>query len=102
MRDDAWFTHHRARIMIFFRQLVFPKLQSLPGPGLAARTVRVQTGGNDADLAEAMIKDHEAVVKTNVTIGQFQIIRRPARQFWLREIFQVVTPKSKRAAERKR
>ena len=49
-----------------------------------------------------MIKDHQAVVKTNMAIGQFQIVHRPARQFRLGEIFQVVAPVTERAAERKR
>ncbi len=49
-----------------------------------------------------MVEDDEAVVKTGVAVGQFQIIHRAAREFWLGKIFQVVAPVTKRAAERKR
>ena len=49
-----------------------------------------------------MVEDDEAVVKTDVAIGQFQIVDRAARQFRLGEIFQVVAPVAERAAERKR
>ena len=49
-----------------------------------------------------MIEDDQAVVKTDVAVGQFQIIDGAAREFWFGEIFQVVTPVAKRAAERKR
>ena len=49
-----------------------------------------------------MVEDDEAVVETDVAVGQFQIVDGAAREFGFGEIFQVVTPAAKRAAERKR
>ena len=49
-----------------------------------------------------MVEDDEAVVKADVAVGQFQIVDGAAGEFWLSEIFQVVAPVTKCAAERKR
>ena len=49
-----------------------------------------------------MIKDDEAVVETDVAVGQFQIADGSAREFRLGEVFQVVAPETEAAAERKR
>ena len=49
-----------------------------------------------------MIKDNEAVVETNVAIGQLKIVGGAAREFGFGEIFKVVTPVSKTAAQRER
>ena len=48
-----------------------------------------------------MIEHDQAVVKTNVAIGQFEVVDGAAREFRLGEIFQVVAPIAKTAAERK-
>ncbi len=47
-----------------------------------------------------MVEDNQAVVKSDVTVGQFQIVDGAAREFGFGEIFQVVAPVTKRAAER--
>ena len=49
-----------------------------------------------------MIEHDQAVVKTDVAVGQFEIVDGAAREFRLGEIFQVVTPITETAAERKR
>ena len=49
-----------------------------------------------------MIEHHQAVVKTRVAIGQFQIIDGPARQLRLHEILQIIAPIAEAAAQRKR
>ena len=49
-----------------------------------------------------MIKHHQAVIKADVAIGQFEVIDGAAREFRLGEIFQIVTPVTETAAERKR
>ncbi len=49
-----------------------------------------------------MVENHQTVVKTDVAIGQFQIVDGAARQFRLGEIFQIVTPVTEAAAQRKR
>ena len=49
-----------------------------------------------------MIEDHEAVVKAHVAIRQFEIVHRPAREFRLGEILQVVTPVAEAAPKRER
>ena len=48
-----------------------------------------------------MVENDKAVVKAGVAIGQFQIVHGAAREFRLGEIFQVVAPIAKTAAERK-
>ena len=48
-----------------------------------------------------MIENGEAVVKADVAIGQFQIVDGAAQQFRLGEVFQVVAPETKAAAQRK-
>ncbi len=49
-----------------------------------------------------MVEHNEAVVKSDVAIGQFQIVDGAAREFRLGEILQVVAPETKAAAQRKR
>ena len=46
-------------------------------------------------FAELMIEDDEAVVKSDVAVGQFQIVDGAAREFRFGEIFQVVAPVTK-------
>ena len=49
-----------------------------------------------------MVKHHQAVVKTHVAIGQFQVVDGAAREFRFDEIFQLVSPAAETAAERER
>ena len=42
-----------------------------------------------------MIEHNQAVVESNVAVGQFQVVHRAAREFRLGEIFQVVAPITK-------
>ena len=48
-----------------------------------------------------MIEDNQTIVKTDVAVGQFQIVDGAAREFRLGKVFQVVAPAAERAAERK-
>src|SRR6266849_9416609 len=48
-----------------------------------------------------MIEDHQAVVETDVALGQFKIIDRPADQPRLDKVLQIVSPVAEAAAERK-
>src|SRR5882757_3925612 len=68
---------------------------------LTARTIVAKSGGDNADFTKAMVEDDEAVVEADVAVGQFQVVDGAARQFGFGEIFQVVAPVAKRAAERK-
>src|SRR5437867_816738 len=49
-----------------------------------------------------MIEHDQAVVKTDVAIGRFEIVDSATREFWLGEVFQIVTPVAKAATKRKR
>src|ERR1043165_8697430 len=69
---------------------------------LVARPIGTQAGRDNPGLAQAMIENHEAVVKTHVAIGQFQIVYGAARELRLDEILEVITPIAKAAAERER
>ena len=46
-----------------------------------------------------MIEDHQAVVKTDMTFGQFKIVDGAPRKFRFDKVFQVVTPITKAATE---
>src|ERR1039458_7097049 len=70
--------------------------------GTSASPLNIQPGRDDAHFSETMVKDDQAVVETNVAVGQFQIVDGAARKFRLGEILQVVAPVTERAAERKR
>ena len=48
-----------------------------------------------------MVKDHQAVIKPDVAIRQFQVVDRAARQLRFDKILEVVAPIAKAAAERK-
>ena len=75
-------------------QMLLPKLKPGPRPGGVARAVGLQAGGNYPDLVNAMIKNHEAVIKTSLAIRQLQIVDRRSRKFRLHEILQIVSPKT--------
>src|SRR5258706_13969107 len=49
-----------------------------------------------------MVERHEAVMETGLAIGQLKVIDGAARQARLDKIFQVISPKTKTAAQRKR
>jgi len=49
-----------------------------------------------------MVEDHETVVETHETIGQFKVVHRSARKFRFNEVFQIVAPIAETAAERER
>ena len=48
------------------------------------------------------VEHNQAVVKTDVAIGQFKVVDGAAREFWFDDIFQVVTPATEAAAQRER
>src|SRR5579884_518720 len=83
-------------------KLPAPECETFLRARFGAGAVGVQTGGDDPGLAEMMIENHEAVVKTDMAIGKFKVVDRAARQARLDKIFQVVTPITKTAAERER
>jgi len=47
-----------------------------------------------------MVEDNQAVVESDLAIGQFEIIGRTPRKFWFDEILQIITPVTKAAAQR--
>ena len=79
-----------------------PELHLFRRPPLHACAIATETGGDDADRAEVMVEDDEAVIEAHMAIGQFQVIHGAAVKFWLDETLQVVTPITKRATQRKR
>ena len=85
-----------------FSQMCLPKFHLFLRPLFTARTVGIQAGGNDPGFAEVMVEHNQAVVKADVAIGQFEVVDGAAREFRLGEIFQIVAPVTKTAAERKR
>jgi hypothetical protein len=49
-----------------------------------------------------MVEHHEAVIETNVAIGQLEIVDGMARQPRLDEVFQIIAPVTKATSKRKR
>ena len=96
---DGWRGRRRSSAL---PKLCLPKFHLFPCPLFTARTVGGETGRNDERFAEVMVEHDEAVVKTGVAIGQFEVVDGAAREFRLGEIFQIVTPVTEAAAERKR
>src|SRR6267143_5879675 len=77
-----------------------PEFCLLARPRFIARAIRAQTRRDDPGFAETMVENHEAVVKTDVAVGQFKVVDRTARKLWLDEVFQIVTQVTKTATKR--
>ena len=83
-------------------QPVSPKLQLFLRMRLRARAVRRQSGRDDPCFLQAMIENNQAVIKADLTVRQFQIIRGVAFEARFNKVLQIVSPVTKTAAERKR
>src|SRR5256885_11010541 len=89
---EGWLMERRAG------QSLPPEGRLLQGSLLAAYTVGIDTRRDDPRFAQAMIEDHEAVVKADLAIRQFEVVGGASRQLRLDEVLQVVSPKAATAA----
>src|SRR5262249_11232933 len=68
----------------------------------APRAISAKAGGDEPGFGKVMIENDETVIKADMAVGQIKVVNSAAREFGLNKIFQIVSPITEAAAQRKR